>query len=287
MRLARLMQVSRIVQMPAHLPPAQSVGSTATNSFRPRRDPQLVTELTGEDLVPELVVVILPALAATLATCHYEWVIRPFCHFGGLPVFRITSRHVGRLARRLIFALSAFAASFACRPRARKRPPGTGEWRRHKGLLREIYRMFMLPGIRPSPASQFLSLAVAIGQPHKAAGHLSPVAGEAVRLTIAGIARERWSLRASVLGGTLRRAGESRLGRQAGRRRPLARWDRLSTVRRGRWSSPRYDGLLHPLRGGRHWPTTGTPIPPAIRCGRRCWPGWASRASVRRWQNPR
>ena len=143
MRLARLLQVSRIVQMLAHLPPAQSVGSTATISFRPRRDPQLVTELTGEDLVPELVVVILPAFAATLATCHYEWVIRPIYHFGGLPVFRITSWHVGRLARRLIFALSAFAASFACRPRARKRPPCTGKWRRHKGLIRAIYQTSM------------------------------------------------------------------------------------------------------------------------------------------------
>ena len=143
MRLARLLQVSRIVQMPAHLPPAQSVGSTATISFRPRRDPQLVTELTGEDLVPELVVVILPAFAATLAICHYEWVIRQMCHFGGLPVFRLTSRHAGRLARRLIFALSAFAASFACRPRARKRPPCTGKWHRHKSLIRAIYRMFI------------------------------------------------------------------------------------------------------------------------------------------------
>ena len=49
----------------------------------------------------------------------------------------------------------------------------------------------MLPEIRPSPASRFLSLAVAVGQAHKATGHLSPVAGEAVRLTVAGIARER------------------------------------------------------------------------------------------------
>jgi len=123
LRLARLLQVSRIVQMPVHLPPAQFVGSTATINFRPRRDPQLITELTGEHLVPDRVVVILPAFAATLMIYHHEWANKPMCHFGGLPVFRITSWLAGRLARRLIFALNAFAASFACHPRARKRPP--------------------------------------------------------------------------------------------------------------------------------------------------------------------
>ena len=109
----------------------------------------------------------------------------------------------------------------------------------------------MLPEIRPSPAFRFLSLGVAVGQAHKAAGHLSPVAGEAVRLTIAGIARERWSLRASVLGGTLRRAGERRLGRQAGRRRPLARRSRSGHGAPGPMELSRYDGLLRPVQGGR------------------------------------
>ena len=121
----------------------------------------------------------------------------------------------------------------------------------------------MLPEIRPSPASQFLSLAVAVGQAHKAAGHLSPVAGEAVRLTIAGIARERWSLRASVPSGALRRAGERRLCRQAGRRRPLARRNRSGHGAPGPMELPRYDGLLQPgpgksvLTNDRYSDTTG------------------------------
>ena len=50
MRLARLLQVSRIVQGPVYLWPELFVGSTATVSFRPGRDSQLDPEPSGEHL---------------------------------------------------------------------------------------------------------------------------------------------------------------------------------------------------------------------------------------------